>query len=135
MLSEKYKGSTDIICSVYQKPTNSGIYLNYNSEFPQCYKNAAMYALIHRTYKISSNWQLFNNHIHTLKQAFVYNSYPNHLFDTTLNRYLSKLNASPIINYTLPPPEPLDPLPIPTPIPLLLSPALPPNPRAPLATK
>ena len=83
-----------------------GIYPNYNSECPQRYKIATIHALTHRTYKISSNWQLFHNHIHTLKQAFVNNSYPNHLFDTTLNRYLSKLNASPNANYAPPPTEP-----------------------------
>ena len=50
-------------CLVYQKPTNSGIYLNYNSESPQRYNDAIINAIIHRTYKISSTWQLLNTHI------------------------------------------------------------------------
>ena len=42
----------NVLCSVYQKPTNYGIYLNYKSECPQRYKDATINALIHRTYKI-----------------------------------------------------------------------------------
>ena len=82
----------NIMCSVYQKPINSGIYLNYKSECLRRHKDATINALIHRIYKISSNWQLFQNHIHILKQAFVNNSYPNLLFDKILNSYLCKPN-------------------------------------------
>ena len=71
----------NIQCSVYQKPTNSGIYLNYNSEFPQRHKDVTINALIHRTYKILLTWQIFHTHISHLQEAFVNNGYPNHLFE------------------------------------------------------
>ena len=48
--------------SVFQEPTNFGIYLHYNSECPRRYKKGTVSALIHRTFKIS-NWQLFDNTI------------------------------------------------------------------------
>ena len=49
--------------SVYQKPTSQGIYLNARSECPERYKIGTIHALIHRTYKISSTWNLFHDHI------------------------------------------------------------------------
>ena len=66
-------GNNHYITSVYQKPTNPGIYINYLSECPQWYKDAIVTAMIHRTYKTSSDWNLFHQHIKTLKQGFVNN--------------------------------------------------------------
>ena len=84
----------NIQCSVYQKPTNSGIYLNYNSECPKRYKYETINALIHRTYKISSTWQLLHTHISNLQQAFINNGYPIHQFEKILNQYLTKLHQN-----------------------------------------
>ena len=100
----------NIQCSVYQKATNSGIYLNYNSECPQRYKDATINALIHRTYKISSSWQLFHTHIKHLQQAFINNGYPNSLFEKILKRYLTKLNTVRSNQETPEPPAPTNPL-------------------------
>ncbi|KAF2354160.1 hypothetical protein FHG87_015087, partial [Trinorchestia longiramus] len=80
--------------SVYQKPTNTGIYLHANSETPQRYKNSTIKALIHRTYKISSSWQLFHSSIVKLKQALINNGYSNTMFDNLLRNYLLKVNCS-----------------------------------------
>ena len=41
--------------SVYKKPTDPGVYLNFKSECPERYKEGTIRNLIHRTYKISSN--------------------------------------------------------------------------------
>ena len=87
--------SPNLLCSEHQTPTNSGIYLNYHIEWPQRYKNVTISAVIHRTYKSSSNWHLFHNQISILKQAFLNNSYPNHLYDSTLKHYLSNFTILP----------------------------------------
>ena len=82
-----------ILCSTFTKPTNSGVLLNNQGECPQRYKDATIRSLIHRTYKISSNWQVFRQQINKLKQTFINNSYPNYLFDNILLHYLSKVTA------------------------------------------
>jgi len=74
--------------SVYQKPTSSGVYLNANSECPDRYKTGTIKALVHRTYKISSSWQLFHERIAVLRQTFINNGYSNTTFDQVLNNYL-----------------------------------------------
>ena len=80
------------ITSVYQKSTNSGIFLNANSECPERYKLGTITALIHRAYKISSDWHIFNSTVDRLKQLFVNNGYSNKTFDNQLNKYLNKVN-------------------------------------------
>ena len=74
--------------SVFNKPTNPGIYLNHSSECPNRYKEGTIKALIHRTFKISSDWLIFSKSIDHLKQTFVNNGYPNTTFDNILNKYV-----------------------------------------------
>ena len=80
--------SDTLSTSVYNKPTNPGIYLNYLSECPARYKEGTIKALIHRTFKISSNWSIFVKSIDILKQTFINNGYSNNSFDSILNKYL-----------------------------------------------
>ena len=80
--------------SVYNKPTNPGIYINPNSECPDSYKNSTIQALIHRTYKISSDHNTFHQSVSRLKQAFINNGYPNKSFDAVLSKYLNKISEA-----------------------------------------
>ena len=73
---------------VYQKPTYSCIYLNANSECLQRYKDGPIKALIHRTYKISHNWQAFDNSINNLKHERP------HFNDFSKNFKVMRLNIS-----------------------------------------
>ena len=66
-----------ILTFVYPKPTNTSIYLNYKVQYPQLYEEGTVAALIHCTYKISSDCQKFNTTVSTPKQAFINNGYPN----------------------------------------------------------
>ena len=50
--------------------------------------------MVHRTYKISSDWASFHDSIVKLKQAFSNNGYPNRLFDHILSKYMSKINIT-----------------------------------------
>ena len=77
------------LTSVFQNPTNFGIYLHYNSECPPRYKVGTFSALIHRTFKIFSNWQPFDSTINKLKQTFINIGYPK-LYYSILQNYLHK---------------------------------------------
>ena len=78
--------------SVFKKPTDTGVYLNASSECPARYKESTVKALIHRTYKVSSDWNVFNSSIDTLKQTFINNGYSNTTFDRLLRAYLDKVH-------------------------------------------
>ena len=78
-----------VVTQPFIKPTNSGIYLNYNSKCPLRYKDATIRSMIHRTYKASSTYEIFIQHINILKQAFINNSYPKCMFDKVLHAFLN----------------------------------------------
>ena len=51
-----------------KKQTNTGEPLNFKSECPDKYKKGVIANMLHRTFKISSNMQLFQQEIRRLKQ-------------------------------------------------------------------
>ena len=93
--------SGQYITSVYKKPTNNGTYLNAKSECPEMYKIGTVRALIHRAYKNSSNWNLFQKAIDNIKQSLINNGYSNSLFDKILKTYLEKVNKMNTIDNTI----------------------------------
>ena len=109
-----------VVTQPFVKPTNSGIYHNYNSECPLRYKDATIRSMIHRTYKASSTCEIFIQHVNILKQAFINNSYPNCMFDKVLhaflNNQLEQNYSTPKPQQTIPPPTPHRLLPLPLPL-------------------
>ena len=62
--------------SVYRKPTFTGLGLRFDSFAPKSYKYNLISFLIHRAYKIFSNFQLFHLKIVKLRKFFSANFYP-----------------------------------------------------------
>ena len=85
--------NTSYITSVYQKPTNPGVYLNECSECPIRYKDGTVKALIQRNYKISSSWPLFHTNMTQLKQALIKNGYSYNSFNSILRKFLNQCNG------------------------------------------
>ena len=79
--------------SVYRKPTDAGIYINAASECPDRFKDGTIRALIHRTYKLSSNMDIFHASAQNLKQSFINNGYSNRKFDFIFKQYTEKLRT------------------------------------------
>ena len=78
--------------SIYKKKTDSGKVLNGSSECPERYKTGMIRTLIQRSYKISSDWTLFEQDIKRLKQTLVNNGYSNSMFDQICNKFLENVN-------------------------------------------
>ena len=80
------------IMSVYSKSTDAGKCLNYLSECPERYKISVIKSFIRRAWNTSSTVQLFHIEIQRVKQMLVNNGYPNKLIDSTLSKFLGKVN-------------------------------------------
>jgi hypothetical protein len=76
--------------SIYRKPTNTGVLLNFSAICPPQWKNAIMNCFISRAHLVSSSWTIFHEEICKLSNIFCSNGYPKHLFDNCVNRFLSK---------------------------------------------
>ena len=64
------------VTSVYRKPTFSGVFTNVESFIPDIYKRGLIETLLHRSFRLCSNYENFHREIETLKSILKCNSYP-----------------------------------------------------------
>ena len=72
------------------KPTDKGLFYNYESFIPDSYKYNLMYCLIYRVFHIASTFSIFHNDLQILKTKFLKNGFPSGLFDNIVNKFLNK---------------------------------------------
>ena len=77
--------------SLYRKITFSGVYTNFKSFILSEYKHGLIFTLLYRAFKISSNFEIFHQEICTLKNILLKTSYPLHLNDKSIIKYLNKM--------------------------------------------
>ena len=70
--------------------TAIGLFANYLSFIPLSYKVGLLKTLIHRAFKICSNWCLFHDEVNNVKKALAKNSYPKNFINREIKAYLEK---------------------------------------------
>ena len=68
---------------VYRKPTDTGLLLHYHSHVVMKYKHSLLKTILHRAFKLSSNWQFFHQECERLKEIFTRLHYPESLIQNT----------------------------------------------------
>ena len=79
-----------VTSQVYRKPTFTGLMLNFSAMCPFKWKRGLIQCMLHRAYTISSNWSLFDKEVDFLKRTFAANGYPTHMFNSLVEKFLSK---------------------------------------------
>ena len=77
--------------SVYRKPTFSGVFTNFGSYIPKSYKYNLRFTLLHRAFKICSNFELFHQEIGKLKTVFGNIFHSKRSADLCITKYLDKV--------------------------------------------
>ena len=77
--------------SVYRKPTFSGVFTNFGSFISKSKKYNLLFTLLHRAFKLCSNFELFHQEIEKLKTIFKSNGYPRGFVDLCIKKYLDKV--------------------------------------------
>ena len=77
--------------SVYRKPTFSRVLTNFGSFILKSYKCNLLFTLLHRAFKISSNFELFHQETDKLKTIFKSNGYPKSFVDLCIKKWLDKV--------------------------------------------
>ena len=72
----KTRGNNKFMTSVYCKPTFSGVFTNSGSFIPRSYKYIFLFTLLHRAFKLCSNFDCFHQEIDKLKTIFENNGTP-----------------------------------------------------------
>ena len=76
--------------SIYNKPTNTGQYINFCSFTPWRLKTAWITALYERGKRLCSTDFLFQKHLANLKQKMSWNGFPRHIRKSILKRLANK---------------------------------------------
>ena len=61
--------------SAYRKPTFGVVFTNFGSFVPKSYKYNLLFRLLHRAFKLCSNFERFDQEIDKLKTIFENNGY------------------------------------------------------------
>ena len=69
------------VTSVYGKPTFSGVFTNFKSFIPDIYKCGFIETLLHRSFRLCSNYEKFHREIETLKSVLKHNSHPHNFMN------------------------------------------------------
>ena len=77
--------------SVYRKPTFSGVFTNFGSFIPKSYKCNLLFTLLHRAFRLCSNFERFHQQIGKLKTSFENNGYPKGFDHFCIKKCLDKV--------------------------------------------
>ena len=75
------RDNNKFLTSVYLKPTFSGVFTNFGSFILKSCKCNLLFALLHRAFKLFSNFERFHQEIDKLKTIFENNGYPKSFVD------------------------------------------------------
>ena len=82
--------------TVYHKPTDTGLGINYNSFTDSRSKSNSILTLLFRCYALCSSWHLFHEQVLFLQNYYANNKFPSSLFWSTVRKFLNRtLNPSP----------------------------------------
>ena len=76
--------------TVYRKPSNTNVILNFAAVCPWKWKSGLITCFINRAYTVCSTWQLFHSEMTRLRNIFRENGYPSKMFDRCLGTFLDK---------------------------------------------
>ena len=85
----KITSSNKFETKVYQKPTNTGVVLNYVATVPKNWKSSVVKCLLHRAQRVTSSRELLRKDIHCLKTMFLNNGYPEAFLDKIITDFLN----------------------------------------------
>ena len=85
------RDNNKFMTSVYCKQTVSRVFTNFGSFIPKSYKYNLLFKLLHRAFKLCSNFKRFHQEIDKLKIIFENISYSKNFVDFCIKKYLDKV--------------------------------------------
>ena len=75
----------------YNKPTDTGLIMNFHATAPKCYKRSVVSGFVHRIHRACSNWVNFHDSLEKTKKEN--NQYPpafyNPIIEDTITRLIN----------------------------------------------
>ena len=84
---------SNIKCHWYQKPTDTGIIMNFCSCAPHRHKKNGIQGTVHRAFNATSNWSAFDQALEENKNGWTKNQYPEDWSSKTKNQTLENIKG------------------------------------------
>ena len=75
---------------IYHKPTDTGLYSLYDSYVPAEYKLGTLNALLHKAWKICTNYNQFDVEVNKIRDKFNKLCYPKFILDKCIKHFVEK---------------------------------------------
>ena len=75
----------------YNKPTDTGLIMNYHALAPKRYKRSVVSGFVHRIYRACSTWENFHDCLTKAKKLLERNQYPPEFYDPIIKDSLNKI--------------------------------------------
>ena len=75
----------------YQKPSDTGLVMNFHALAPKKYKRSTIQGLVYRIYRASSHWCYFHEGLTKAKEILERNQYPPQFYDSIFKETLQKI--------------------------------------------
>ena len=89
----------------YNKPTDTGLIMNYHALAPKRYKRSVVSGFVYRIYFACSSWEHFHKSLEKAKQILERNQYPPSFYDPIIKDTLNKIIEQPTSERTDTPPK------------------------------
>ena len=80
-------GSQGVELTVYRKPTNTDVILNFRAVAPASWKAGLILCMLHRARKVCSSMLSFDREVDTLRSIFGKNGYPADFFNRVVQKF------------------------------------------------
>ena len=80
-----------LVSTWYNKPTDTGLVMNYLALAPKKYKRSVVAGFVHRIYKACSTWDHFHASMERAKYVLERNQYPPQFYDPVIKQALDKI--------------------------------------------
>ena len=78
----------------YNKPTDTGLIMNYHALAPKVYKKSVVAGFVHRIYRACSTWKNFHTSLIKAKRILECNQYPPDFFEPIIESAINKIQEA-----------------------------------------
>ena len=80
----------------YNKPTDTGLIMNFHALAPKRYKRSVVAGFVHRIYRACSSWSLFHQSLEKAKKILERNQYPPTYYNSIIYDTITKITKKKI---------------------------------------
>ena len=84
----------------YNKPTDTGLIMNFHALAPKRYKRSVVAGFVHRIYRACSSWSLFHQSLEKAKKILERNQYPPTYYNSIIHDTITKIKNKETVDKT-----------------------------------